>query len=73
MGDRAIQALYKLALDPIAETTGDPNSYGFRKGTVLQPMQSNNALSFYAEKAPPNGFWKATSSLVLMEFLTNGY
>jgi RNA-directed DNA polymerase len=26
-----MQALYKLALDPIAETTGDPNSYGFRK------------------------------------------
>lgn len=32
MKDRAMQALYRLALDPIAETTGDPNSYGFRKG-----------------------------------------
>ena len=31
MLDRAMQALYKLALDPIAETTGDPNSYGFRQ------------------------------------------
>ena len=31
MRDRAMQALYLLALDPIAETTGDPNSYGFRK------------------------------------------
>lgn len=31
MQDRAMQALYKLALDPIAETTGDPNSYGFRR------------------------------------------
>jgi RNA-directed DNA polymerase len=31
MLDRAMQALYKLALDPIAETTGDPNSYGFRR------------------------------------------
>jgi len=30
MKDRAMQALYLLALDPIAETTGDPNSYGFR-------------------------------------------
>lgn len=30
MRDRAMQALYLLALDPIAETTGDPNSYGFR-------------------------------------------
>jgi RNA-directed DNA polymerase len=32
MADRAMQALYLLALDPVAETTGDPNSYGFRKG-----------------------------------------
>ena len=30
MKDRAMQALYKLALDPIAETTADVNSYGFR-------------------------------------------
>jgi RNA-directed DNA polymerase len=30
MPDRAMQALYLLALDPIAETLGDPNSYGFR-------------------------------------------
>jgi retron-type reverse transcriptase len=31
MRDRAMQALYLQALDPIAETTADPNSYGFRK------------------------------------------
>jgi len=31
MGDRAMQALYLQALDPIAETMADPNSYGFRK------------------------------------------
>src|SRR5262245_40091365 len=30
MTDRAMQALYALALSPIAETTGDENSYGFR-------------------------------------------
>lgn len=30
MADRAQQALYLLALDPIAETRADPNSYGFR-------------------------------------------
>lgn len=30
MKDRAMQALYLLALDPVAETTGDENSYGFR-------------------------------------------
>lgn len=28
--DRAMQALHLLALEPIAETTADPNSYGFR-------------------------------------------
>lgn len=32
MKDRAMQALYLLALDPVSETTADPNSYGFRKG-----------------------------------------
>jgi len=30
MKDRAMQALYMLALDPIAEEQADPNSYGFR-------------------------------------------
>lgn len=32
MQDRAMQAVYLLALDPIAETKADHNSYGFRKG-----------------------------------------
>lgn len=32
MYDRAMQALYKLALAPVAETTADRNSYGFREG-----------------------------------------
>lgn len=32
MYDRAQQALYKLALAPVAETTADKNSYGFREG-----------------------------------------
>ena len=31
MKDRAMQALYLQALDPIAETKADPNSYGFRQ------------------------------------------
>ena len=30
MKDRAMQALFLLALDPISETLADPNSYGFR-------------------------------------------
>ena len=31
MKDRATQALHLLALDPVAETTADKNSYGFRQ------------------------------------------
>jgi RNA-directed DNA polymerase len=30
MHDRAMQTLFKIALDPVAETTADRNSYGFR-------------------------------------------
>lgn len=30
MADRAMQALWLMALLPVAETTADPNSYGFR-------------------------------------------
>ena len=35
MADRAMQALYLLGLDPIAETLADGHSYGFRLGTLL--------------------------------------
>ncbi len=30
LGDRAMQALYLFALEPISETRADPNAYGFR-------------------------------------------
>lgn len=30
--DRAVQAVYHLAVDPVVETNSDLNSYGFRKG-----------------------------------------
>lgn len=36
MYDRAMQALYALALDPIAETTADKRSFGFRKERSTQ-------------------------------------
>jgi len=47
MHDRAMQALYLLALDPIAEVTGDLNSYGFRKerSTADAMAQCFNALA----------------------------
>lgn len=32
MYDRVMQALYALALEPIAEVKGDTISFGFRKG-----------------------------------------
>ena len=42
-----MQALYLLALDPIAEATADPNSYGFRKerSTADAIEQCYNALA----------------------------
>jgi len=45
--DRAMQALYKLALEPVAETTADPNSYGFRPGrsTADASQQCFNVLA----------------------------
>jgi len=47
MYDRTMQALYKLALAPVAETTADRNSYGFREGrSCADAIQAAfNALS----------------------------
>jgi RNA-directed DNA polymerase len=36
MKDRAMQALYSLALDPVVETQSDPHSYGFRSQRSTQ-------------------------------------
>ena len=36
MYDRAMQALYAMALDPVSETTADHRSFGFRKGRCCQ-------------------------------------
>ena len=46
MRDRAMQALHLLALDPVAETTGDSHSYGFRRArsTADAIEQVRNAL-----------------------------
>ena len=40
MKDRAMQALYLLALEPAAECQSDPNSYGFRKGRSTADARS---------------------------------
>jgi RNA-directed DNA polymerase len=47
MRDRAMQALHWLALDPVAETLGDRNSYGFRsnRSTADAISQCHTVLS----------------------------
>jgi RNA-directed DNA polymerase len=52
MRDRAMQALYLLAVDPIAETRADPNSYGFR--TSRAPADAiEQCFIALAKKASP--------------------
>jgi RNA-directed DNA polymerase len=58
MKDRAVQALFKMALEPVAETLADRNSYGFR------PRRSTaDALSqcfiVLAKKDSPTWIWEA--------------
>jgi len=46
--DRIIQNLYAMFLDPIVETTSDPNSFGFRKG-----RSAHHALGAVARRLMP--------------------
>ena len=52
MYDRAMQALYALALDPIQEATADPNSYGFRIGRSCQDAKGQIQLMMASSKRP---------------------
>ena len=52
--DRAMQALYKLALAPVAETTADRNSYGFREGRGCADAV---AAAFNALSKPNSATW----------------
>jgi RNA-directed DNA polymerase len=54
MYDRAMQALYKLALAPVAETTADRNSYGFREG---RSCTDAIAAGFNALSKPNSASW----------------
>lgn len=54
MYDRAMQALYKLALAPVAETTADRNSYGFREGRSCADAV---AAAFNALSKPNSATW----------------
>lgn len=54
MHDRAMQACYKLALTPVAETTADRNSYGFREGRSCADAV---AATFNALSKPNSATW----------------
>ncbi len=54
MYDRAQQALYKQGLAPIAETTADKNSYGFREGRACADAV---ACAFNALSKPNSAPW----------------
>ena len=56
MYDRAMQALYKLALVPVAETTADKNSYGFREERSCADAV---AAAFNALSKPNSAPWIA--------------
>lgn len=53
MRDRAMQALHLLALDPVAEVTGDQHSYGFRRerstADAIEQVRNILARDFCAE------------------------
>ena len=61
MQDRAMQALYLHALDPIAETLADPNSYGFRKERSCADAMEQCA-TVLSNSTDRNGYWKGTSN-----------
>ena len=64
MQDRAMQALYLQALDPIAETPADPNSYGFRKERSWAEAMEQGATG--SRTAPArHGYSKETSNPAL--------
>jgi RNA-directed DNA polymerase len=54
MMDRAQQALYKLALSPVAETLADRNSYGFRE---CRSCADAIAAAFNALSKPNSATW----------------
>ena len=52
MRDRAMQALYLLALDPVLESVSDPNSYGFRKNRCTADAMSQIFIRMSKKVSP---------------------
>jgi len=72
MKDRAMQTLYKFALEPITEITADPNSYGFRAKRCVQDA-IEQCFTCLNKANPLNGCWRETLKAVLITSVTNGY
>jgi RNA-directed DNA polymerase len=53
MFDRAMQALHLLGLEPVAESTSDPNSYGFRKNRSTADAMGQIFVSMSQKAAAP--------------------
>ena len=47
-----MQALHLSALEPVAETTADPNSYGFRRSRACRDAAGQLFLNLAKKKAP---------------------
>lgn len=74
MRDRAMQALYLMPLEPVAETTGDTHSYGFRKErcTMDAVRQCHNVLcKEYSPKWILEGDIKGCFDHISHEWLLN--
>jgi RNA-directed DNA polymerase len=52
VGCRAMQALYLLALHPVAEATADPHSYGFRRERSTADAMKRGFLLFSRKHSP---------------------
>ena len=72
MTDRAMQALYLLGLDPIAESQADGHSYGFRRERRCADALASSPCLVEPSATVQNGFSKGTSKLALIASATNG-
>lgn len=52
MTDRAMQTLYRFALEPVAEVTADHNSFGFRPGRCVQDALEHCFTNLARETSP---------------------
>ena len=67
MADRAMQALYLLGLDPIAESQADGHSYGFRLERRCADALAQTHIVVEPSARSANGFSKGTSKLALIK------